>query len=134
MNGSPGVRFLVIACCALFLLAGAAERHRENVRAGLLTSGTPQTAFLEVWGPPERTRTFTSDTEEKRLEFNRFFGGFYGRANTTYEVWEYHGRGATLIFYGHDLTGWKTDRTTEQLRDSGQPPDSRYLPGPTKVR
>jgi len=117
MHVSSGFRFFVIACCALFLLACAAERHRGNVQAGLLIQGTPQKTFLEVWGPPERTRIETSDTEEKRLEFSRW-GGFYGRANTTYELWEYSRRGATLIFYDHELTGWKTDKTTEQLRQS----------------
>jgi hypothetical protein len=82
-----------------------------------LIQGTPQKAFLDIWGAPERTRTVISDTEEKRLEFGRF-GGFFGRQNVTYEVWEYTHRDVILIFSDHELTGWKTDKTTEQLRNS----------------
>ena len=100
----------------VILMAGcAAQRHRDNVAAGLLTSGTPQKAFLEVWGPPSRTRTELADTEERRVEFSRW-GGFSGRVKTTYEIWEYPQRDTTLIFDQTLLVGWKTSKTTEQLR------------------
>jgi hypothetical protein len=117
MSGNSKVRIFAVVCCALLLVACAAQRHRDAIASGLLIQGAPQTAFLEIWGPPERTRTVVSDTEEKRLEFSRF-GGFYGRVNASYEVWEYNHRGVILIFSSHELTGWKTDKTTEQLRNS----------------
>ena len=113
--GYLNFRVLIVFLCAMSMTACATWRHYETVRAGMLTTGTPQQVFLDLWGVPERTRTVTSDTEEKRLEFSRF-GGFYGRANTTYEVWEYPKREVTLIFYGKYLSGWRTDKTTEQLR------------------
>ena len=106
---------VALVCLAVFVTSCSGPRHRDTVRAGILIRDTPQEAFLEVWGPPERTRTFTSDTEEKRLEFSRF-GGFYGRSNSIYEVWDYTKRGANLIFYDRKLTGWQTDKTTEELR------------------
>lgn len=108
-------KFLAAIFLAFFLASCAGIKHRDAVQAGILKRDTTQDAFLDIWGSPERTRTVTSDTEEKRLEFSRF-GGFYGRSNTTYEVWEYPTRGVTLIFYNRKLTGWKTDKTTEELR------------------
>jgi hypothetical protein len=114
MNTSK-VRIFVVACCALLLMACSAQRHRDNVWSGLMIQGTPQKAFLDIWGVPDKTRTVASDTEEKRLEFSRF-GGFYGRVNASYEVWEYSYREVTLIFSDHELIAWKTDKTTEQLR------------------
>jgi hypothetical protein len=109
-------RFIVgaLLSISLLLVGCAAQKHRETVMSGVLTRGTPQKAFIEVWGPPERTRTQTTDTEEKRLEFSRW-GGFYGRSERTYEIWEYSKRGAILIFYDGELNGWKTDKTTDEL-------------------
>jgi hypothetical protein len=109
------LRVSIVVCLVLFVTACAGMRHRDTVRAGILKAGTTQQAFLDVWGPPDSTRNIVSDTEEKRLEFSRF-GGFYGRSNTTYEIWEYKRREVTLIFQRERLSGWKTDKTTEQLR------------------
>ena len=100
---------------ALLATGCAGTRHREVVIAGILIRDTPQQAFLDVWGPPDRTRTESTDTEEKRLEFSQW-GGFYGRSERTYEIWEYANRGVTLIFYDRELSGWKTDKTTQELR------------------
>jgi len=82
--------------------------------AGILSVGTSQRVFLDVWGPPEKASSQLY-TEDKRLQFNRY-GGFYGRVNTTYEIWEYNRRGVELVFDRQALVAWKTEKTTEQLR------------------
>src|SRR5258708_36198195 len=112
MNSSK-VRTLVVACCALLLMACAAQRHRDAVQSGLLIQGTPQKTFLEIWGSPQRTRTVISDTEEKRLEFSRF-GGFYGRENVTYGMSGHTKRDGTPTFTDHELIRWRSEKNTRR--------------------
>jgi hypothetical protein len=111
------VRGVVLAlACALALLACAAQRDRDTVKQGLLVRGVRQQAFIDVWGPPERTSTRIG---EDRLDAGWGWGGqsgYFFKGRTTYEVWEYPARGVTLVFYGKTLATWKTDKTTSELR------------------
>jgi hypothetical protein len=109
------VRGIVLAlACALALLACAAQRDRDTVKQGLLLRGVRQQAFIDVWGPPERTSTRIG---EDRLDAGwGGQGGYFFKGRATYEVWEYPARGVTLVFYGKTLATWKTDKTTSELR------------------
>jgi hypothetical protein len=108
------VRGIVLALvCALTLLACAGMRDRDTVRQGLLVSGVRQQAFIDVWGPPERTSTMIG---EDRLDAKWGVGGYLFKGRAAYDVWEYPARGVTLVFYRGTLATWKTDRTTSELK------------------
>jgi hypothetical protein len=108
---------LLLIVVAVLISSCGGMRARDNVQNGILIEGTPQQAFLDVWGPPDRTRLEHISTEEKRLEFSRW-GGSYGRKDLTYEIWEYQRREVTLAFETRSkaLAAWNTKKSTAELR------------------
>jgi len=84
----------------------AMERHREQVRQGLLTRGLHREAFLKEWGQP--SRTFSVRGQDAVLK-TYFSGARWERP--VYEVWEYHDRATCLTFDGVRLVSWETGKT-----------------------
>ena len=113
MNNSK-IYMSAVIFLSFALTSCSGMRARDAVRSGVLQRELPQQAFLDVWGAPDRTSTYTPEPEEKRLEFGPF-RGFYGRSGTTYEVWEYSKRGVVLFFDDTELSEWKTEKTTGEL-------------------
>src|SRR5688572_1175238 len=108
------LRILAIAVFVVAMAACAGQRNRENVRQGLLVSGTPQQAFQDVWGVPDRTSTMAGgDRTEAGWGGGR---GYFFRGQARYDVWEYSSRGVVLVFERARLATWKTDKTTSELR------------------
>jgi hypothetical protein len=89
-------------------------QHREQIAAGLLTTGLRNDAFLAEWGSPDRT--YTKEGKELLEAGFRFF--FRGRP--ILDVWEYTERGVTLVFRGRGLLTWKTDKTVSELKRPAQ--------------
>ncbi len=89
------------------------DKHREQIRSGLLTTGLNREAFLKEWGMPDRTSVMTSD-EVIRAGFIGSAGGFF-KGKVPLDVWVYEKREVTLVFHGLRLVGWKTEKTTREL-------------------
>ncbi len=118
MTQRPGPRFAVLVLILAGLVAaGCAEsKDRLRVRAGLLTVGLDQNAFLAEWGPPERTASATSEEQlQARWGGAPFSGGFF-KGKRPLDVWSYERHGVELVFDDGDLVAWRTDKTVEQLR------------------
>jgi len=97
----------------------AGYHHRERVRQGMLMRGLSRDAFEDVWGLPTRTYTITGDeiTQAGWGATQTVGGGFFFKGKQAFDVWEYAGRGVTLVFDGGSLVAWKTDKTVEELRE-----------------
>lgn len=97
----------VVVCLALACVVGCAmERHREQIREGLLTRGLHREAFQSEWGPP--SRTFAVESRDTVLRTYPF-GARWERP--VYEVWEYQERETCLTFDGVRLVQWATGRS-----------------------
>jgi len=120
--------FALVAGCARH--PGSYSEHRDGkiVRSGVLKQGIDMQAFLDVWGPPERTRVITINSQDQGLsaKWNRFGGKFTeGKQYYSYQEWNYERFGIDLLFDGNDLVNWKTDKTVAELRALAKPlPDS----------
>lgn len=90
-------------------------RERDNIRAGMLTLGLHQQAFIDVWGNPTRTATASSDEDVIRAGINGYGGGFFSKGKDTYEVWEYADKHTLLCFSDRELISWKTAETVHEL-------------------
>ena len=101
----------------IFLFVGCARSYIESietVKKGILVSYTDRRAFLDVWGPPERTHLEKGDAILAKWS-TPSGSGVFGH-DRTYDVWEYPSKGTTLYFDGYYLINWRTDRTTMQLK------------------
>ena len=108
-------RSAIILVGAVLLVSCGLMRDKENVRQGLLISGQDRRAFLDLWGPPERTSSITGD-DNVRADWGGG-GGFFFKGKEVYDVWEYPQKGVTLVFCRGRLTTWKTGKTVAQLRE-----------------
>jgi hypothetical protein len=104
----------VFFACAV--LAGcAASRERDSIRSGILTTDLSQKSFLQVWGPPTRTSVVHSVDDITKASIAPFHGSFSSKDEKTYEIWNYDARKTTLVFEDHELTGWSTLETVQEL-------------------
>jgi len=83
------------------------------IRDGLLQIGIEKQAFLDVWGPPDRTGVTQSD--------DHVSWGLLGSGHTVYDVWTYEAIGIELLFDSEDLVAWKTNKTTHELKSFAKP-------------
>jgi hypothetical protein len=79
------------------------QKHREQVRQGLLTRGLHREAFVREWGPP--SRTFPLQGKESVLRVTAW-GSYLEKP--VYDVWEYRERYTCLVFDGVRLVSWET--------------------------
>jgi hypothetical protein len=91
----------------------AIERHRANIRDGLLIRGLHWDAFLKEWGYPNRTATITGE-EAIEAGWNSY-GGSFSKGRAAYDLWEYSDPAVTLVFHRQRLVSWKTDLTVQEL-------------------
>lgn len=100
--------FLSIACTGYYYSV-------QNVRKGILVSNTDRRAFVDVWGPPDRT--YLKKGKDILIHWSPVWGPATGVFidNRTYDVWEYQKRGVTLYFDGYYLVDWTTNKTTKEL-------------------
>jgi hypothetical protein len=105
------------------------ERHREQIREGLLTKGLHREAFVREWGPP--SRTFAVRSRDAVLRTYPYSARW---EHVVFEVWEYTDRATCLTFDGVRLVSWeigKTDCTpTPQRDEAGKEPPPPYPPYP----
>lgn len=97
----------------------------DELQQGIISSYMDRRSFLSVWGPPDRTYLIQGE-KMYTAEFSSWITG--GGASVIqkekmYDVWEYKGKGTTLIFDGYYLVNWKTDKTTQELRSGIPLPD-----------
>jgi len=114
-------RVLLSLVLAIARVGCTMERHREQVREGLLTRGLHREAFLKEWGPP--TQTYTVESPDPELKMDPFTSSW---RRPIYEIWEYRDRAICLTFDGVRLIAWERDKT-----DCKPPPPSpgrRSLP------
>jgi hypothetical protein len=114
---------LVVLLLVMAISACAAMRARDNVRDGLLTLDTPQDAFLDVWGKPDRT-SVTSSEQIIQAGWTGMRGGFF-KGRRTLEVWMYEEKKVELVFYRKRLSGWRTDSSVKELATPQAPAGNR---------
>jgi hypothetical protein len=119
---------------SLLLIIGCAmERHKKQIKDGLLTVGLNRNAFLTVWGMPDKTYVIKSDafskTEASSILVDRTaidgFKSFTG--SVPLDVWEYKEKEVTLIFNGIVLVGWKTEKTRKEILWEAQGRETVYV-------
>jgi hypothetical protein len=105
------------------------ERHREQIREGLLTKGLHREAFVREWGPP--SRTFAVRSRDAVLRTYPYSARW---EYLVFEVWEYTDRATCLTFDGVRLVSWelgKTDCTPRPERDEAGKAPPPYPPYPS---
>jgi hypothetical protein len=80
---SKVIRILGAAISTLVLVSCAhmhpgEHKHSHYIRDGVLKNGIHQQAFLDVWGPPDRT-TAAETAESISAQWGGFGGSFYSR-------------------------------------------------------
>ena len=105
----------MLAGLLVTVACGSLPRQMAQVRSGLLTSGLHQEAFVKEWGLPYRTLSQSADQVVSEGSWV-ILGGRTFTGTRIYDSWEYRDRGVTLLFYGHRLVAWQTDKTVEELR------------------
>jgi len=93
------------------------QKHRQQIRNGLLTVGLNREAFLKEWGMPDKTYPISSDevTKFSALWGSNLGGAGFFKGKVPLDVWEYREKEVTLIFNGVELISWKTEKTTKEL-------------------
>lgn len=99
---------------SVLVLGCAMKKHRKYIRDGILVTGLNREAFLEEWGPPDRTQTI-SGQEIMKAGWSPT-GGYFLKGKQTYNVWTYEKKGVELVFLGYRLVTWKTEKTVEELK------------------
>jgi len=94
----------------------ASQREHQSVCDGLLQRGIRAQAFLDVWGPPTRTKIVQGSEKVWEANWGGGGGSFYGGTKSA-EVWVYEDRRVELLFSGKkkQLAAWNTDKTVQQL-------------------
>ena len=81
-------------------------------------------AFLDVWGPPDRTSVITINSQNEGLyaHWNAFGGKLTGgNQSYTYQEWDYEKFGISLLFDGDDLSSWETKKTVSEIKALAKP-------------
>jgi hypothetical protein len=118
---ATGCVMLVIATS---LMSCTMERHREQIRQGLLARGLHRNAFLEEWGLPSRTFAVPACNPSLRADPRE-------TSWPVYEVWEYQARATCLTFDGVRLLLWKTGITNCEPTQPCAPEGIPAYAGPT---
>ena len=117
-------RVATTACVTMVIAASlmscAMDRHREQIRQGLLARGLHRGAFLQEWGLPSRTFAVPACNPALRADP-------YATSWPVYEVWEYQARATCLTFDGVRLLLWKTGISNCEPR---QPCEPEGIPPP----
>lgn len=109
---------------ATSLMSCTMERHREQIRQGLLARGLHRNAFLEEWGLPSRTFAVPACNPSLRADPRE-------TSWPVYEVWEYQARATCLTFDGVRLLLWKTGITNCEPTQPCAPEGIPAYAGPT---
>ena len=109
------LNFLLVLFVCATLTGCAASRERDAIRSGVLTTDLSQKAFLQVWGAPTRTSVVHSVDDIMKASIAPFHGSFSSKDEKTYEIWNYDARKTTLVFEDHELSGWSTLETVQEL-------------------
>jgi hypothetical protein len=108
-------RLALLLCLLAGTLSACVSGGRQSLRDGVLRQGIGQTAVLSEWGLPARTMAVVSE-DQIRTRWGSAPTGALFRERQPLDLWLYEKQGVELLFDGGDLVGWKTDRTSEQLR------------------
>jgi len=114
-RSSAAVAALIVVLTAA---AGCAiQRERNSLCDGVLQRGIRAQAFLDVWGPPTRTKIVQGTEKVWEANWGGGGGSFYG-GTTSAEVWVYEERKVEVMFSGKkkQLVAWNTDKTVAQLK------------------
>ena len=98
----------------LFVLFGCAGKT-QMLRSGILAGGYTQSAFIRVWGRPDRIHT--GEFREKTIEAGSDKGAVYLKRSRLYEIWSYKTKKTELYFHRRRLVLWESEATPDDLAE-----------------